>query len=109
MANQIKENEAANISPYYEQAAPASLVSVQGFLSFVRHRWYWYVISVAVCVGIAWLMLARSPRLYTKSETILIKDPTFGNSASSVTCRKWVRCPNTPIWRMRLPFSPLPT
>ena len=84
MANQIKENEAANISPYYEQAAPASLVSVQGFLSFVRHRWYWYVISVAVCVGIAWLMLARSPRLYTKSETILIKDPTFGNSASSV-------------------------
>ena len=76
MANQIKENEAANISPYYEQAAPASLVSVQGFLSFVRHRWYWYVISVAVCVGIAWLMLARSPRLYTKSETIL-KSPDF--------------------------------
>lgn len=84
MANQIKEEPAQPAQPYYYEPDTTSLISVQGFLSFVRRRWYWYLLTLIVCVGLAWLILARTPRIYTKSETVLIKDPTFGNGAASV-------------------------
>ena len=85
MANQIKEEAVPQAQPYYyEPDTNTSIISVQGFLGFVRRRWYWYLLSLIVCVGLAWLILERTPRVYTKSETVLIKDPTFGNGAASV-------------------------
>ena len=70
--------------PYYEAETPASLISVQSFIAFARHRWYFYVISLIVCCGVAWYILKSTPSIYTRSSTVLIKDPTFGNGAASV-------------------------
>ena len=83
MTNKFDEPAVA----YYSDEAydtSSSLISLQGFLHFFRKRWYLYLLSLAVCLGIAWLMVKRTPDIYTRSETVLIKDPTFGNGAASV-------------------------
>jgi len=62
----------------------ASVFNLQDFLQFLRRKWYWFLISVIVCGAIAWVHLHRMQNIYSRTVTILIKDPTFGNAATSV-------------------------
>jgi len=43
--------------------------------------WPWILLSVVVCVGVAYLYLLRTPTIYSRSVEIQIKDDTKGNSA----------------------------
>lgn len=45
------------------------------------HHWPWIILSVVVCVGLAYLYLLRTPNVYTQSAEIQIKDDTKGQSA----------------------------
>lgn len=49
--------------------------------SFVRH-WYWFIISLVACLGLAWYHLATTAPVYTRSAMLLIKDESKGGSAN---------------------------
>ena len=46
-------------------------------------KWHWFVLSLAVCLGVAIAYLLRTPPVYTRSASILIKDDSKGKSAST--------------------------
>lgn len=50
-------------------------------LVYFASKWKWFLLSVLVCGGIAWLMYARAPLVYFRSATVIIKDPS--NRAST--------------------------
>ena len=52
-------------------------------LFLTLHRWPWLILSVIVCVGLAFMYLLRTPSLYVRSAEILIKSDTKGKSSSS--------------------------
>ena len=43
-------------------------------------RWWWFVLSVAVCLAVAWLYILRTPPRYTTSAEIQIKSDKKGSS-----------------------------
>lgn len=50
------------------------------FFMTLRH-WPWILVSIAVCVGLAYYYLLRTPDVYTRSAEILIKDESKGKSS----------------------------
>ncbi len=55
---------------------------IQDLLYLCLAKWHWFVISLAVCLGIAVWYLLITPSVYTRSASILIKDDSKGSSAS---------------------------
>lgn len=51
--------------------------------SFVTH-WYWFIISLVICLGLAWYHLATTSPVYTRSAMLLIKDESKGSSAANI-------------------------
>lgn len=47
------------------------------------HQWPWILLSVFICVGVAYIYLLRMPTVYSRSAEILIKDDQNGQSISS--------------------------
>ena len=47
-------------------------------------KWRWFALSIAVCVGIAWFNYARSPFVYYRSATVIIKDPSNKTSTTGL-------------------------
>ena len=43
-------------------------------------KWYWFVISLAVALGVAVFYLLTTPPVYTRSASLLIKEDSKGNS-----------------------------
>lgn len=44
------------------------------FLGRCLGKWYWFVISVAVCIAAATWYIVKTPKIYTRSATVLIKE-----------------------------------
>lgn len=56
-------------------AAQVSLLpSPKAIMGRIVRKWYWCVISLCVCLPLAYLYAARQPQVYGKATTILIKD-----------------------------------
>ena len=56
-------------------AASVSLLpSPKAILARIVRKWYWCVLSLCVCLPLAYLYAARQPQVYGKATTILIKD-----------------------------------
>lgn len=55
---------------------------IQDLFYLCLGRWYWFVISLAVTVGIAVIYLLTTPPIYTRSASLLIKEDSKGNSIS---------------------------
>lgn len=53
---------------------------VQDLLYLCLGRWYWFVISLVVTVGVAIAYLLSTPPVYTRSASLLIKEDSKGNS-----------------------------
>jgi capsular exopolysaccharide synthesis family protein len=51
------------------------------FFLTLRH-WPWIIVSVVVCVGLAFVYLLRTPNTYTRTAEILIKDDSKGNTSA---------------------------
>ncbi len=47
-------------------------------------HWYWFVISLIVCVGLGVLYLLVTPPVYEREAALLIKDDKAGNTAADV-------------------------
>jgi len=77
--------EEVNVAAQTQQKTPGG--SSSGFSiaevlqSFITH-WYWFPISLALCLGLAWYYLATTPPVYTRSAMLLIKDESKGGSAN---------------------------
>lgn len=70
----MQEND--NNSSQVEQG-----VSFKDILWMCISHWYWYVISLAVCCGFAFYQILKTPKVYQRSATLMIKDDNIGGSA----------------------------
>ena len=55
---------------------------VQDLFYLCLGKWYWFVISLAVTLGIALFYLLTTPPVYTRSASLLIKEDSKGGSMS---------------------------
>lgn len=58
-------------------------VKISDVVFMTLRRWPWIILSVCVCVGIAILYVLRTPSIYTRTASIVIKDDSKGKSISS--------------------------
>ena len=58
-------------------------IRIQDLLYMCLAKWHWFALSLAVCLGVAIAYLLRTPPVYTRSASILIKDDSKGKSAST--------------------------
>lgn len=61
-----------------------SVIKLQDLLYLCLKNWYWIVISIIVCMGIACLYLVKATPIYTRTASILIKEDK-GKSGASAT------------------------
>ena len=45
-------------------------------LVFFLSKWKWFLLSVLLFGSLAWLQYARSPLVYFRQATVIIKDPS---------------------------------
>jgi len=55
-------------------------IRIQDLFYLCLNKWYWFVISLAVTVGVAVVYLLPPPPVYTRSASLLIKEDSKGNS-----------------------------
>lgn len=60
-------------------------LSIKDLIYLCLANWHWFVLSLIVCLGVAVAYLLKTPPVYTRSASILIKDDAKGKSASSGT------------------------
>lgn len=58
-------------------------IRIQDLYYLCLAQWKWFVISLVVCLGIAGIYLLRTPPVYTRTASILIKEDSKGQSLSS--------------------------
>ena len=55
-------------------------INLRDLIFLVLNNWYWFVVSVVVCLGVAALVYKTQPKTFTASGTILVRDN--GNKVS---------------------------
>ena len=56
---------------------------IQDLLYLCLARWKWFVLSLMVTIGVATVYLLRTPAVYTRTASVLIKEDSKGKSVSS--------------------------
>ena len=49
-------------------------ITLGDIFQIVKSKWYWFVLSIGVCLGIAYIYLLQAPKVYTRSASVLIKE-----------------------------------
>lgn len=62
-----------------------SALSVKDILWICLSRWYWFVISLVVCCGLAVLYILCKAPVYEREATLLIKDNSAGSTGADVS------------------------
>lgn len=52
-------------------------------LLYLASKWKWFLLSVIVCGSLAWLHYARTPQVYFRTATVIIKDPSNKTSSAA--------------------------
>ena len=73
----MSENQ-TNVSTRQEES-----LNIKDLISLYLSKWKWFVLSLAVCLGVAVLYLLKSPSVYTRTATLLIEDNDKGGSISA--------------------------
>lgn len=58
-------------------------IRMQDLLYLCVGKWQWFVISLVLCLTVATIYLLRTPPVYTRSASILIKEDSKGGSTSA--------------------------
>ena len=53
-------------------------------LLYLLSKWPWYVLSIAICIAIAWYQSATSPFVYFAQSKVIIKDPSNKTSTGGL-------------------------
>ena len=56
---------------------------IQDLLYLCLAKWKWFVLSLVVTTGVAAVYLLRTPAVYTRTASVLIKEDSKGKSVSS--------------------------
>lgn len=51
---------------------------------YLASKWKWFLLSVAVLGGLSWYRWAKSPLVYYRSATVIIKDPSSKTSTAGL-------------------------
>ena len=68
----------ANIQTPVNNDDLAGTINLHDIIRMVVVNWYWFVLSVLVCIGAAYYYLAKTPKIYSRTATILVKDTRKG-------------------------------
>lgn len=61
---------------------PQDFIRIQDLIYLCIGKWYWFVISMVLCLGtVVWYLLTTQP-IYTRTASILIKEDSKGKSTS---------------------------
>lgn len=72
-------------SEYYSNSGESTDISgfsLQDIFSLIIRKWYWFLISFVLCMGLAILYLLVTPPTYTRKMSVLIKDRDNASLAS---------------------------
>ena len=58
--------------------------NIRDFLFKCLSKWYWFVISVVLCIGAAAYYLYKAPKIYTRSATVLIKESAVRRTSNDL-------------------------
>lgn len=61
-----------------ESDTSAANISLHDIIRMVIDNWYWFALSVVFCLCIAYYYLASTPKVYSRTATILVKDSRKG-------------------------------
>ena len=50
-------------------------LNIVDLFAYLASKWKWFLLSVVICGSIAWFQYARTPFVYFRSATVIIKDP----------------------------------
>lgn len=56
-----------------KKSSQEEFISIRDLIELFLGRWYWFVLSVAVCLGIAWVYLSSVSPVYLRSAVMLVK------------------------------------
>ncbi|MDD6778301.1 MAG: GNVR domain-containing protein, partial [Bacteroidales bacterium] len=59
-------------------------IRIQDLLYLCLAKWHWFVLSLAVCLGVAVVYLLKTPPVFTRTASILIKDNGKGQSSAEM-------------------------
>ena len=59
-------------------------INILDLLMYLISKWKWFLVSVVVCVGAAWLVYSGKPFVYFTSSTVIIKDPSNKTSSAGL-------------------------
>lgn len=59
-------------------------LNVVDLLVYLASKWKWFLLSVILFGGLAWLKYARTPLVYFRSATVIIKDPSNKTSTAGL-------------------------
>ncbi|MCR4824643.1 MAG: polysaccharide biosynthesis tyrosine autokinase [Bacteroidales bacterium] len=65
-----------------QQDQSGDTLQIKDLISLCIAKWYWFVIAVVFCLGIAFLYLRRTVPTYERTAQVLIKSETQGASAA---------------------------
>ena len=51
-----------------------SVLNLWDLFQIFKANWYWFVLSVILCVGAGYLYLLQAPRVYTRTASVLVKE-----------------------------------
>ena len=68
----------SNITSKHKQTD--DFLRIQDLFYLCLNKWYWFVISLAVTIGVAVIYLLTTPPIYTRTASLLIKEDSKGNS-----------------------------
>ena len=57
-------------------------INITDILHLIWVNWYWFVLSVLVCGGIAFFYLKSSSKVYSRKASVLIRDDSKGGGMS---------------------------
>ena len=62
----------------------ASQFGLKDIVDMVLKKWYWFAISIILCLSVSVLYIMMTSPVYTRSATILVKDSRKGGGASEL-------------------------
>lgn len=65
-------------------AGQDEFIRIQDLFYLCLRKWYWFILSLAVCLSVAVWYLLTTPPVYTRTASMLIKDDSKGKSASGM-------------------------